>query len=301
VSDWWSDNSDFDVALTYFDIEIDDAIRSLDPATIVARCYNDQPNLASPFCASVFRDRPTANPTNNFISLVRAGFVNTGTESATGLDITTRLGASWGAADITWATATTWMDERLSQEFRPSEADADGSAIVNDVGRVGNPEWTFQSTLGVAWGGWDLVWQSRYFSDTQYPEGQANPVILNVDGLCEVWSGSGCPDGADPQEFFGDDGFADYGYIASISQIQESITDVGPIRAFTEADGQWQHDIGVTYSFEKSSITLGVNNLTDEEPPRIADGSGPNRNNAVSSARYDMIGRSWFLRYVTSF
>ena len=78
----WTDRFNFDVALTYFDIQIDDTVRALDPGTIVARCYNDEPNLASPFCPRVSRDRANATPLNNFVSFVRAGFVNTGDETA---------------------------------------------------------------------------------------------------------------------------------------------------------------------------------------------------------------------------
>ena len=78
---------------------------------------------------------------------MRAGFVNTGEETANGYDITTRLGVEFDRVNLNWSTATTFMNERLSQEFPPSEADLNGSAIVDDIGRIGNPEWTFQSTV----------------------------------------------------------------------------------------------------------------------------------------------------------
>lgn len=289
----WTDRFDFDIALTYFDITIEDTVRALDPGTIVARCYNDQPNLASPFCARVFRDRANATPLNNFISFVRAGFVNTGEETANGYDITTRFGMDFDNLNVTWSTATTFMAERLSQEFPPSEADANGSAIVDDIGRIGNPEWTFQSTLGLAMGNFDLVLQSRYWSDTEFAEGLPNPVITDTNGLCL----SGCPVGQDPNVLFAEDGFTDYGF-ADSSQIPLS---VGPTRPITAAEGQWHHDLGLTYNWESASVTVGINNLTDEEPPLISQEAGPNRNNAVASARYDLIGTSYFLNFTKSF
>jgi len=287
------DRFDFDLALTYFDIQIEDTVRALDTGTIVQRCYNDADNLASPFCDRVFRDRANASPLNNFISFVRAGFINTGEESATGYDITTRFAMDFDRMTLNWSTATTFMDERLSQEFPPSEADADGSAIVNDVGRIGNPEWTFQSTVGLAWGNFDLIFQSRYFSATEYPEGIANPIMTDVDGLCL----RGCPLGEDPTVLFAEDGFQDYGY-ADSSQI---LLSAGPTRSITEAESQWHHDMGVTYNWETASLTVGINNITDEEPPLISWNAGPNRNNAVSSARYDQIGTSYFVNFVMSF
>ena len=291
----WTDRFDFDVALTYFDIQIDDTVRALDPGTIVARCYNDEPNLASPFCPRVSRDRANATPLNNFISFVRAGFVNTGDETASGYDFTTRFAMDFDNVNLNWSTATTFLSERTSQEFPPSEADADGSAIVDDVGRIGNPEWTFQSTVGLATGNWDLVFQSRYWSDTEFQEGLPNPVILDSAGLC--LRGSGCPVGSDPAVFFGDDGFTDYQFNTT-TQLQAS---VGEVRPVTAAEGQWHHDLGLTYNWETASLTVGINNLTDEEPPLISQEAGPNRNNAVASARYDLIGTSYFVNFVKEF
>lgn len=293
VAQPWTDRFDFDVALTYFDITIEDTVRALDPGTIVSRCYNDQPNLASPFCERVSRNRANATPLNNFIGFVRAGFVNTGEETASGYDITTRFGMEFDKVSVNWSTATTFMDERLSQEFPPSEADPDGSAIVNDVGRIGNPEWTFQSTIGAAFGNWDLVFQSRYWSDTEFMEGLPNPVITDENGLCL----SGCPVGQDPEVVFAEDGFTDYGF-ASTTQLMASI---GPVRPVTAAEGQWHHDLGLTYNWETASLTIGINNIFDEEPPLISQEAGPNRNNAVASARYDLIGTSAFLNFTKSF
>ena len=293
VSQPFSDRFDFDVALTYFDITIEDTVRALDPGTIVSRCYNDEPNLGSPFCARVGRDRANATPQNNFISFVRAGFVNTGEETASGYDITTRFAMDFDKVNLNWSTATTFMQERLSQEFPPSEADANGSAIVEDVGRIGTPEWTFQSTVGLAMGNFDLVFQSRYWSDTRYAQGTANPVVTDVNGLCL----EGCAVGQDPAVLFAEDGFADFGYTQS-SQIPLS---VGPTRAITSAEGQWHHDLGLTYNWETASVTIGINNITDEEPPLISQEAGPNRNNAVASARYDLIGTSYFLNFAKNF
>lgn len=288
------DRFDFDIALTYFDIEIEDTVRALDPGTIVSRCYNDEPNLASPFCDRVSRDRPNATPFNNFIAFVRAGFVNTGIETASGYDITTRFMMDFDRFGVNWSTATTFMDERLSQEFPPSEADPDGSPVVNDVGRIGNPEWTFQSTIAVNIGdSWDIVFQSRYWSDTAFREGLANPVITDsANGLCL----RGCPVGQDPNDLFGTE-WTDFGYFQS-SQIPLS---VGPTRPVVDAEGQWHHDIGISYNMEQGAVTLGINNILDEEPPLISQEAGPNRNNAVASARYDLIGRSYFVNFTWSF
>jgi len=293
LSQPWTDRFDLDVALTYFDISIEDTVRVLDPNTIVTRCYNDAPNLASPFCSRVFRDRANATPLNNFISFVRAGFINTGDETAKGYDFTTRFNMDFDSFNLNWSTATSFMTERKSQIFKPSDSDPDGSPIVDNVGRIGNPEWTFQSTVGISIGNFDAILQSRYFSDTEFAEGQENPIVTDADGLCL----QGCPLGQDPDVYFNGDPFTDWGY----DQSSQYTLSTGPTRHVTEAPGQWQHDMGLTYHWETASLTVGVNNLTNEKPPLIDASAGPNRNNAVASARYDMIGRSYFVNFVKDF
>jgi iron complex outermembrane receptor protein len=69
----------------------------------------------------------------------------------------------------------------------------------------------------------------------------------------------------------------------------------------TSAEAQWHNDLSVTYNAEMWNVTLGVNNIFEEEPPLIDQAAGPNRNNAVTSARYDQIGRSWFVRASVGF
>lgn len=60
-------------------------------------------------------------------------------------------------------------------------------------------------------------------------------------------------------------------------------------------DETWYQDLSLTYDMDKFSLTGGIQNLWDKEPPLIDTGRGPNRNNAVSSSGYDFIGRTFFL------
>jgi hypothetical protein len=212
--------------------------------------------------------------------------VNTGKENVEGYDLTTRFSGDFGAASIVWTTGSTFLSERLSQEFPPSDSDPDGSAIVDNVGRIGNPDTTFQSTLGVSTGDWDFVWQARWWADTEFAQGLPNPVITDENGLIM----GGPNNGQDPADVYEE--FTDYGF-ATTTQLLDS---VGPVRPVTAAKGQLHHDLSVTYNLENMSLTAGVNNLTAEKPPLISQEAGPNRNNAVTSARYDVIGRSYFVR-----
>ena len=73
---------------------------------------------------------------------------------------------------------------------------------------------------------------------------------------------------------------------------------LGPI---PETEGQMHHDVSVSYNGATWLLTAGINNVFDKEPPLIDQAAGPNRNNAVTSAAYDNIGRSYFARFSISF
>ena len=163
--------------------------------------------------------------------------------------------------------------------------------MVDNVGRIGNPEIVFQSTVAVSIADWDLIWQARWFDETEFAEGVPNPVITDVDGNII----GGQFNGQDPADVFEE--FTDYGFFNS-SQFVDSL---GPLRPVTSAESQMHHDLSATYNMDDMQISFGVNNLFDEEPPLIDQAAGPNRNNAVTSGRYDLIGRSYFVRFVSSF
>ena len=145
----------------------------------------------------------------------------------------------------------------------------------------------------MAFGNWDIVFQSRFFDDTRFAQGLPNPVITDVNQLCL----EGCPVGQDPDVVFGPGDWRDFGFFQS-SQIPLS---VGATRPVVDAEGQWHHDLGISYNWETGSVTAGINNIFDEEPPLISQEAGPNRNNAVSSARYDQIGQSYFVNFTYGF
>jgi iron complex outermembrane receptor protein len=64
----------------------------------------------------------------------------------------------------------------------------------------------------------------------------------------------------------------------------------------TFVDSVWYTDMSLTYGSDSWSVTAGVNNLFDQDPPivRSFGGQGSNRNGAVTSSGYDLVGRSYF-------
>ncbi len=259
----WFDSFDFDIAFTYFSIKVKNTVEELDPATIVNRCFFDEPNLASPFCDRVERPGvgPGGDPRSNIISLIDASFINIGRETSKGLDVVTRFRATVGEfddapVDIIWTTGTTRMLDQVRQVFPDSPK-------IDNVGRIGNPKWLVSSTVNVQWKRYQFLWQLRYIGQTEFPEDQL-----------------------DPEEPF---------------RVNPEFNTTVPTRDDAVADRRLYNDVSLTANFDRFALTFGVRNLTDTKPPLIEAFSGPNRNNAVTSSGFDLIGRTWFLRGTVRF
>jgi iron complex outermembrane receptor protein len=167
-----------DLGVTYFSLEIEDTIRSIDPATILTRCFNDAPNLESPFCPRVIRDGSRA-PAFNFPNSVDASFINIGEETSKGVDFNSLLASNFEAFDATfnweWAVQYTLQTERELTIF-------DGEPAEDLLDDFGTPEHRLTSTLNVKFGDWQWLTVFRAFSGTG-----ANDVT-RINSLCDVFT-----------------------------------------------------------------------------------------------------------------
>lgn len=128
-------------------------------------------------------------------------------------------------------------------------------------GTIGVPEFKFTSTLSLRRDQWEVLMQNRFIG-----EGQQNGTESDV---------------ASPTFAAGLNGLAshDLDFVGSV----------------------WYTDLSLSYLTDEWTLTLGVNNVLDEEPPLIETGEGPNENNAVSSSGYDFFGRTFFFTAAVSF
>ncbi len=253
-----SDNFDLDIAISYFDIEIEDTVRSIAATTIMTRCFEDAPGLASPFCSRLQRGGTATDPQFNFITSVDASFVNIGLETSQGIDLNTRLGFEIGGWDTTWSNAITFQTERDEQIFSTDPVDD----LVDDFGV---PDIRGNSVVSVARNNWEFVWALRYISDTHAS------TVASIDAEC--------------------DSFDDSTEIAGT-------TPTAPV--CTAAEG-WFNDIAATYSADRWSVSAGINNLADEEPPIVDMSAGSNRLGRVTSSGYDQFGRTFFVTATMGF
>ncbi|GGO16711.1 TonB-dependent receptor [Iodidimonas muriae] len=168
----WFNSFDWDLAATYYDIEIKNTVSELDAGVIIARCFNDDPNLASPFCDRVTR-ADTGNRANNALTLVDASFINVGLETVTGIDIESRFHKNFDdvmgqSLDLTWSVGANRLIEQNRLTFTRDD-------LVDNAGRIGNPKWQFNSTVSLLWDRYQLLWQARYIGQTEFDEDIQNP------------------------------------------------------------------------------------------------------------------------------
>lgn len=252
----WFDNFDFSFALTYWDIDIENTVRELDPATIINRCFFDSPGLTSPFCSLVDRD-DTSDPADDLIIFVDASFVNIGQENASGIDINTRLAFETGVfmgqpVTVNFSAAATFLDKQTRKIFPDS-------AKIDNAGRIGNPDWVANTTLSLLWKRYQFLWHTRYIDGTEFDDDVVDP------------------SGSSP-------------FVTSRNFATSKLVHVDSV-----AESRFYNDLSLSADYGAFFVTLGVNNLTDKNPPLIDSGAGPNRNNAVTSSGFDLAGRTFFL------
>jgi iron complex outermembrane receptor protein len=246
----WTDRFDFDIAISYWDIVINDTVEEQDAGTIVTNCYANMEFAVgtSPFCDKQ-RRFIGSDGTAYSINFIDISFINIGEQTATGIDLNTRFVYTfdnWGL-DLNWTTAMTRQLEQETEIFGPDDRD-------DNLGEIGTPEFKFMSALSLQRGDWEVLMQNRFIGDGQ----QDRVDTLSTCDLGGFW-------------------------------IDEPLC-----REVDFVDSVWYTDLSLTYFSDIWSMTLGVNNLFDEEPPLIDPRTGPNRNNAVTSSGYDLVGRTIF-------
>jgi iron complex outermembrane receptor protein len=253
-----SDAFSLDIAISYFDIEIEDTVRSINATTIMTRCFEDAPGLASPFCSRLERSGAATNPEFNFITAVDASFVNIGLETSQGVDLNTRLGFDVAGWDLNWTNAITFQTERDEQIFAED-------AVEDLVDNFGIPDMRWNSVVSVARENWEFVWVLRTISDTHTSR------VASIDAECD--------DFADSTSFAGNT----------------------PTASLCTADEAWYNDLSATYGADNWSISAGVNNVADEQPPLVDMDAGSNRLGRVTSSGYDQFGRTFFVSATVGF
>ena len=248
----WFDAFDFDIAVSYYDIKLENSVEEPDTDVILGECYSDVefPGLSSPLCSLVTR-RQTGDPSTRQISNIDLTFFNIGEITARGFDFNTRFvwdtPLEFNNEPVNWVltSSTSYQFEQERQVFGPEDRD-------DNAGEIGFPEFYFRAGSVFTWGPWSVSSDHRRF-----------PAQFN-----------------DPSDPFNANPF---------------LPDRPISRDFEQTPVVWYHDASLSYTADNFSISAGVNNIADRQPPQIDDSQSPQRNNLVSSAGFDFFGRSYFV------
>jgi iron complex outermembrane receptor protein len=264
-----SEAFDFDIAVSFFDIRIEDTIRSIAPESILNRCF-DSVGLTSDLCSRVQRGN-NPNPQFNFITFIDASFVNIGEETSQGVDVNTRFSTMFddfmgdSALEAIWTTAVTFQTKRTEQVFTDE-------AAVSYLGDYGVPKTRIQSNFAFIMGDWQANFETRWIQGT----GPSQDALSNVDFQCPGPNG--------------------------VPAVSTSYPGSPSVFLVCDAGGRIYQDVSLSRTLNGNvRLTAGVNNLFDKQPPLISASLGSNRGNRLTSSGYDQIGRSYFISLTAAF
>lgn len=154
------------LALTvdYYDIQIDDAISFLDPQDAANQCV-DGPSLAPQYCNLIVRD-----PASKQIVSYLSSFLNQAGLATAGYDIQLTYSRAigdwtqdmWGPIQkldgrINASLTANYLEKLRTFAFADNPED-----VQREEGEVGNPRWSFISSLAYSQGPWTVTWESRF-------------------------------------------------------------------------------------------------------------------------------------------
>ncbi|WOH39343.1 TonB-dependent receptor [Thalassotalea fonticola] len=250
------DGFDLNIGVTYWSLEVEDTIRTIDAATILKRCF-DAENMDSPFCPRIERVQGSKPDALNFPTLVDNSFLNIGEETSKGVDVNTHFGTTFGdvfgsAVQFAWSNQYTLQTERELTIFKGEEA-------IDLLETFGTPEHRLVSTFSFTSGAWDWLITANYMSGT----GAEDSVRETAN--CDLFI------------------------------TNEELVGKPQTVPVCDADSAVYFDTSLTYSGDDFAVTLGMNNVLDTEPELVDISAGSNRGNMVTSSGYDLLGRTYFL------
>ncbi|WP_231728918.1 TonB-dependent receptor [Alishewanella sp. WH16-1] len=111
--------------LDYFDLKIENAIRSVAGSTKLSACYNSQ-NLSHPFCSS---DTFTRDPLTGAVNFLSAQADNVATETISGVDAAVYYRTELMGLDARFNFNMTYLDDYTVEPFQ-------GAAAIRYAGRI---------------------------------------------------------------------------------------------------------------------------------------------------------------------
>ena len=261
----FSNEFDFAVSSTYYEVDIDNTIVEPSGQYIVNDCYNSLTGN-SPFCARITRD--LSNPADPYITLLDAGFLNRDNEKARGVDVNLNFSDVITIAEKPYELAIDIRGTRVIERSTLFITDTGEEDFNEYQGQWGFAKWKANSYVTLEWDQWRVRWATRYISDVDQ-----NP--LGIDPYSDIYDTNftGTYGDTCQGEAYGDLTCRDVGY----------------------ADDYFVHSLSLTYEDDNFAMTVGASNILDEAPPKVDGTEITSKNNAAIGYGYDMLGRSAYM------
>jgi iron complex outermembrane receptor protein len=187
--------ADFNIAVDYFEFEIDDQIGQLGAGSILAACYGGEPAqfATNAFC-DLFERAPANDASAPFaIDNVLDTFLNINSQLQRGIDLETRYERDFDFGSVVFDAGGTWTLESLTSLFAPGTVD--GIENNDSNGSIGDPSFVADGRISLERGNYTYTWFTNYvgntsnnrFADT--PDGIGEPYFglnANVDYTAEA-------------------------------------------------------------------------------------------------------------------
>lgn len=156
--------ANLNVAIDYFDYEVNDQIASLDAADIVGGCYGSA-SFPNKFCDLMIRN-PSTDPNEPFrITEVHAQYININKQRTRGWDLTANWEHEFGFGKFAVDTQVTYTLEDVMQLF--DSAEASGLSNSDQLGFIGRPDLVANLGLTFKRGDWAFNWLTSYIGETK--------------------------------------------------------------------------------------------------------------------------------------
>ena len=138
------------IAVDYFDIEINDQVAQFGAGNILLACYG-QPNFPNnDFCSLFKRDTNPSSTTPWMITSVNNNYVNIQKQSQRGIDLTTRFIHQFTDSKLTIDSQFSWILDWTTQLLSKAE--------IENNGLVGSPDFNGDVDLRLEKGDWTYYW-----------------------------------------------------------------------------------------------------------------------------------------------
>jgi iron complex outermembrane receptor protein len=239
---------DFTFGVNYYDIDVQDTVVTPGAQFIVNDCFVVEQDNRSIFCDRIERNQ------DQIIDFIGQGFINLNEEEVRGLDFNANFSYDFNAFGQPFEYRLAGRANHLL-ERRTLFIGDNGEPLEEEFqGEPGFPEWTGSLVNRLGYKDFTFNWFTRYVGDIEQ----------DVDGIDDFGNAFGLDTD--------DDGFAD---TFSDTCLGPNFGDVN-CRDVGFTNDYFVHNLSVNYTNRDSnfSITFGVNNVFDRDPPAVNGGEG---------------------------